>query len=306
MKIQLVTKPLTEISSDYLVLPIFEGEKTDYGLSVVASFLKENPKFGKLFESQLIYTPSQKILLLGAGKKEKLNFAALQNWFGAVAKALAKKTKQLTVLAPTTDKFSAESVGQALAIGIELGVYDPTKEYKSESEPTKLTNLEVIVERAERGYQEGLKAGQIIAEAINMVRRLGDMPSNEMTPTYFLNVAKKIARENKLKLTVLDERQAKKKGMGAFVGVAQGSNEPSYMIAMEYKGDIKSREKWGLVGKGITFDSGGISIKPSQGMHEMKYDMMGAATVLGTLLALTKLDVKTNAVGIMALTENMP
>ena len=132
------------------------------------------------------------------------------------------------------------------------------------------------------------------------------MPANEMTPTYFLNEAKKISKENGLKITVLDEAEAKKKGMGAFTGVAQGSDEPSFIIALEYNGNPSSKEKWGLVGKGITFDSGGLSLKPHQSMHEMKYDMCGAATVLAALQALAKLKMKVNSVGVMAVTENLP
>ncbi len=145
----------------------------------------------------------------------------------------------------------------------------------------------------------------MIAEAINLERMLGDLPANQMTPTYFLNVVKKAAKTNKLKLTVLDEKQARKKGMGAFVGVAQGSEEPSFMITLEYIGDFKSKEKWGLVGKGITYDSGGMSLKPPDAMLDMKYDMCGAATVLALMQVLGKLKVKANVVGVMAVTENM-
>lgn len=127
-----------------------------------------------------------------------------------------------------------------------------------------------------------------------------------MTPTYFLTEVKRLSKETKLKLTVLNEVQAKRKGMGAFVGVAQGSDEPSYMIALEYTGNLRSKDKWGVVGKGITFDTGGISIKPSSAMGEMKYDMCGAATALATIVAIAKLKLPVNVVSVMAVTENLP
>ncbi len=306
MKIQLVTKPLSEITSDYLVVPVFEGIRTDTKIAEIENFLKTEPKFGKLFESQSFIIKDKKVLLLGIGKAEKVTFITLQNWIGAAVKQTQKKAKQITIFFPVITSLTPEEMGEAAAIGAEIASFNPAKDYKSEYEPPKLSTIEILVERAERGYQDGLKKGMIMAEAINLVRRLGDMPANEMTPTYFLNIAEKVAKENKLKITVLDEKQAKKKGMGAFVGVAQGSKEPSFMIALDYKGDIRAQDKWGLIGKGITFDTGGLSLKPESAMHEMKYDMCGAAAVLGAMIVIAKLGVKANITGIMAVTENSP
>lgn len=305
MKLQLVTKPLSEVKNEYLVLPIFEDEKPKFN-GVVTDFMADNPKFGKTNETQLLYSKNKKIILLGLGKKDKFNFEILQNWAGTATRFLLNKTKIATIILPAADTLSPDQMGQAVTIGIEIGQFDITKEYKSEYEPAKLTTLELIVEKADRGYQEGIRKGQIISESINLVKTLGDKPANEMTPTYFMQQAKKLAKENKLKITVIDEKQAKRLGMGAFCGVAQGSEEPSFMIALEYIGNLKSKEKWGLAGKGITFDTGGISLKPASSMHEMKYDMCGAATVLATIVALSQLKVKANVVGVMAVTENLP
>lgn len=312
LKIQLATKPLSEVKADYLVLPVFEGEKNLYNHSQVIDFLAENPKFGKLFESQIFFSKNQKVVLLGIGKKKELDFIKVQNWVGTAVKFLSSKAKQISILLPQSDNLTVFELGRAATIGAEIAIFNPAKAFKSEFEAVKLNSVELVVSKADRGYQDGLKRGQIEAEAINLVRELGDMPSNIMTPTYFLNIAKKVARENersfpsgKLKLTVLTEAQAKRLGMGAFVGVAQGSDEPSFMIVLEYRGDIKSKEKWAIVGKGITFDSGGLSIKPSNSMHEMKYDMCGAATALATIQVLSKLGVKENILAVMPVTENL-
>lgn len=306
MKIQLGTKPLSEIKDSYLVLPIFEGDREDYGQALVKTYLAENPKFGKLFESQGLYSADSKIMLIGAGKKDKFDFIAMQNLAGAVVRKLLRKSKTLSMVLPKNVELSEEDRMYAAALGVEIAAFDPTKEFKSKHEPASLLSVEFLVDRAERGIQEGLKKGQIVAEGINLTRKLGDLPANIMTPSYFLEIAKKLAKDNKLKITVLDEKQAKRKGMGAFTGVAQGSEEPSYMIALEYTGDIKSKEKWGFVGKGITFDTGGLSIKPSSSMHEMKYDMTGAAAAMNAIATVAKLGIKTNVVAVMAVTENLP
>ena len=307
MKIQLVTKSLSEIRSDSLIIPVFAEEKsliTEY--PSINEFFKMEPKFGKLFETQTLVEQSHRITLLGCGKKEKFDYARLQNWAGSAVKQFAKKAKQISIVVPKTENMTTDQIGEAIAIGSEVALHDPSQDYKSKTDPITLTTLEVVVERADRGLQDGIKKGQLIADGVNLVRRLGDMPANEMTPTYFLNETKRVARENKLKITILNEIQAKRKGMGAFCGVAQGSDEPSYMIALEYNGNIRTKEKWGLVGKGITFDTGGLSLKPPGSMLGMKYDMCGAATALAAITVLAKLKAKVNVVAVLAITENLP
>lgn len=306
MKIQLATKPLTEIKDGFLVLPVFEDDRKDYGIPLVKSFLADYPKFGKLFESQVLYSANSKILLIGGGNKSKFKFVTLQNLVGASVKKLLKKAKSVSFVLPKEISMSEEDKTYAASLGTEIASYDPSSDFKSKYESPMLAAVEFLVDRAERGLQEGLKKGQIVAEAVNLTRKMGDLPANLMTPTFMLDIAKKIAKENKLKIVVLDEKQAKKKGMGAFTGVAQGSEEPSFMIALEYTGDIKSRDKIAFVGKGITFDTGGLSIKPSNAMHEMKYDMAGAAAVMSAIAAIAKLDIKVNIVAVMAVTENLP
>lgn len=315
MKIQVSdSKELKD--KEVVVLPVFEDQKTSHSIPAVADFLKDNPKFGKLYEAQLLYAGKQKFLLIGAGKQEKLDFEKVQNIAGCAIKYMLTKAKELTLVWPqeAIDVLSVEKLLEAAVLGVEIATHDPTKDYKSEYEKPTLAGVEVSVPQAPSAAASIIRKAQVIADSVNLVRRLGDMPANEMTPTYFLRYAQKAARENKLKTTVIGEKQAKKLSMGGFVGVAQGSEEPSFMIALEYNGVSHSvptkvgtsRDKWGLVGKGITFDSGGISIKPAQSMHEMKYDMCGAAAVLGVMQALAKLKVKANVVGVMCVTENLP
>lgn len=301
MKYRLVTKAQSS-TTKIIVLPIFENDFSGQENKTVKEYLKANPKFGKKFETELLYGTTEKIFLIGVGKKEKFDFEICQNFAGAVIKSLINKTEEMTLILPDVPFKKVEAV----VLGIEIAAFDSTAKYKSEKQKTKLENVQIIVGKTQNGFMEELKKAQIVAKSINLARTLGDMPSNEMTPAYFLKMAKKIALQNKLKLTIIDEKKAQKQCMGAFVGVAKGSDEPSYLLSLEYKGNIKSKEKIGLVGKGLTFDSGGISLKPSSNMHEMKYDMLGAATVLGVMQAVAKLGLKTNVAGVMAVTENMP
>ncbi len=155
MKFQLVTKPLSEVKSEYLVLPVFDGEKTDFESSNVQNFLKDNPKFGKLLESQLLYNHDQKILLIGLGKKEKFSFLNLQNWVGAATKQLAKKTKQASLVLPLINHLTPEEYGEAVVIGAEIASHDPTATFKSEHEVNKLNSWEILVQKADRGFKDG-------------------------------------------------------------------------------------------------------------------------------------------------------
>ena len=146
----------------------------------------------------------------------------------------------------------------------------------------------------------------MLGEAVNFARRLAITPANEMTPTHLADEATKLREDAGLEIEVLDEERARKEGMGSFLSVAQGSAQPPKFIVMTYNGDPGSKELLALVGKGITFDTGGISLKPAERMEEMKYDMSGGAGVIATMVALGKLKPKLNVVGIVPATENMP
>lgn len=306
MRLQLVTKPLNQLETDYIGIFVFENEKPS-GIETkeLDLFFKDNPKFGKKFEIQILYSQNQKYFLVGAGKKEKFDFETAQNASGTVVKALLRKAVTLAIILPEIENLDHYQLTQAIVIGAEISSHDMSLDYKSEREDQTLKSLQIVTDKMIRDHSEGLRDGQVISEGINLAKRLGDMPPNEMTPTYFLNEIKKVAKEGKLKLTIIDEKLARKKGMGAFTAVAAGSEEPSYIVALEYRGEVRSSEKWGLVGKGVTFDSGGLNIKSGDGMIEMKYDMCGASSVLGTMLAISKIKPKANVVGVMVLTENL-
>jgi len=306
MLIKVSRQPLADIKAELIVLPVFEETVPEWKNTLqdpsIEHFLKSNPKFGKAYETQTIFTTNKQLLVIGLGKKDKLTFETLQNWAGVGVKQQLTKSKTLTLVLPKLTNLTPEQTGEAVALGIEIASHDPTQDYKSEPLKITLHTIEIV---SLIDISKGLKRGQILSNTINMARKLADTPANLMTPTTFVTQVKKIASANSFKLTILTEAQAKQKGMGGFVAVASGSDEPGFMLSLEYTGNPSSKEKWGLVGKGITFDSGGLYAKPSPHMNEMKYDMCGAVSVLGAVVAAAQLNLKTNIVAVMPMTENM-
>jgi leucyl aminopeptidase len=179
--------------------------------------------------------------------------------------------------------------------------------HKSEKTTYKINHIYYHAEKPTAQEKEAVAQGQAIANGLRLAKNLGNEPSNICTPTYLGEQAKQLAKEfSSIKTEVLDVAAMKKLGMGALLAVGQGSNEPPKLIVMNYQGGKKSAQPIALVGKGITFDAGGICIKPSASMDEMKFDMMGGATVMGVLRAIAELKLPINVVGIVPSAENMP
>jgi leucyl aminopeptidase len=196
---------------------------------------------------------------------------------------------------------------EALVAGASdaLYVYRHTK--PSAPKPAPLARLTLLGDKADaKPLQQGLARGQAIAAGVTLARECANRPGNHATPTFLAEQARQLGKEHGLRVEVLDRKAVEKLGMGAFLAVAQGSEEPLRFIVLRYEGAAKTQAPTVLVGKGITFDTGGISIKPSAEMDEMKFDMGGAASVLGTFRAVAQLKPKLNLVGLIPACENMP
>ncbi len=202
-----------------------------------------------------------------------------------------------------------EDAAQAATEGFLLAAYD-FDVYKSKAKDDDafaVKGMHLLTGKGtDRAMQNAIANGVALSECVNFTRSLGDEPGNKMTPPVLANEAAHAAKGTKLKVTVWDKARIKKEGMGGLYGVNLGGGPDCRFIIMEYNGAAKSRKPVVFVGKGLTFDSGGISIKPSQSMEEMKYDMCGGAAVIGTMLAIARLKLKVNAVGLVPSTENMP
>src|SRR5712692_2220582 len=299
MQITLETKPFAAIEPDALVSYVFEETDPVQGriaeLDLAAAGLlrklaKSGELTGKTLEFTLIHAPAglkaARLLLVGAGKREQFNGATLRKIAGAALRHLkAKSVKQIAFLVREND--ANEESAQVVAEGILAANFESDK-YKTDKKNDKSVDGVALVgySDAERAAGEkGLTRGRVIAEAQNFTRDLVNEPSNKLTPKILAEKAEAMAREAGLAVDILDEKKIAELKMGALLSVAQGSVEPPRVIVVTY---TPPNPKPGapivaLVGKAVPSDTGGISIKPADGMEKMKYDMAGGATMLGVM-----------------------
>ncbi|SDF76090.1 leucyl aminopeptidase [Sporolituus thermophilus] len=324
MHVQLISGSPTHVLCDMLIVGLFEGimslegasEAADEALNgQISSLVRDMPDCGQFGKTTILHTFSglgcKRLLILGLGKKEDLTVDKLRH-LSAVAIRAAQQVRAKIVASMV---YGADAGGQpvdkaaqALVEGAILGNYHFLY-YKTDKKEFSAVEELLIVEQDEGRsvlIKDAVDRGQIIAEAVNLARDLVNHPACYMTPTKMVWHATEIARNGGLELIVLDREQMREQNMHALLAVAQGSYEPPKMIVLKYTGDPHSKDVLGFIGKGITFDSGGISLKPSEGMQEMKDDMAGGAAVLGAMAAIARLKPKVNIIGVVPCTENMP
>jgi leucyl aminopeptidase len=262
-----------------------------------------------------------RVVLVGLGKREEYSadaHASAEQAFAAfcVSARLTEGVSTLVAVDVAGQSVRDRARSAAIAAGNATYYYDATLGKPDRDDRPRLRKITQVVERGDAAAaQQGLKEGAVIARGMELAKTLGNLPANVCTPTYLGEAAKKLAHEFKaIKVQVLDRKQIEALGMGSFLSVARGSDEPPRFIVLRLPGKPAAAKAKGkaprgpvvLVGKGITFDSGGISIKPAATMDEMKFDMCGAASVLGTFRALAELDLPYEVVGLIASCENMP
>jgi leucyl aminopeptidase len=264
---------------------------------------------GKMFETTLLHKPAglkaKRLLLLGGGKVKNFSSTELHKLAGAAVRALKSKTlRSFAFVAPGS--VAAPDAVAAIVEGSFVGNFDPDY-YKSDRKDQKIDSITIVAGGDQKPLEAAMAAARIIGESQNFTRDLVNEPSNRMTPTILADRAKKMASEVGLKCEVFGADKIKELKMGAFWGVAQGSDEPPALIILRYEpAGAPANPHIGLVGKGITFDTGGISIKPADGMEKMKYDMAGGATMIGVMRAIALLKPKVKVTAIVCATENMP
>jgi len=271
---------------------------------------------GKPGQAQAVFglagTAAEQVLVVGTGELKDLDSRSLQRAAAAAVKALAKGPKKAVSFLTEVEAKGLDldaRIADIVRASLEGGYR--FEEYKSKKSGDKgLDNLTLAVpdKAAASAGKKALAWGRAVAAGINRARDLGNLPPNVCHPKFIAEQAKALARqqEPKLDVKVLGEAEMKKLGMGAFLAVSLGSEHEGQLVVMEYRGGKKSEAPVVLVGKGITFDTGGISLKPGAGMDEMKFDMCGAAAVLGVMTALVEAGLAVNVVGVMACAENMP
>ena len=265
---------------------------------------------GKVFETTLIHRPAglkaKRLLLLGGGKAKNFSAAELRKLAGAAARTLkGKSIRSFAFTLPENGITASEGV-KSVVEGAFVGDFDPDY-YKSDRKDQKIDAVTIVARGDQSQLEQTMKLGRIVGESQNFTRDLVNEPSNRMTPTMLGERARKMAAEVGLKCEVHGADEIKELKMGAFWGVAQGSDEPPALIVLRYEPEgALQNVHLGLVGKGITFDTGGISIKPADGMEKMKYDMAGGATMIGAMRAIALLKPKVKVTAIICATENMP
>jgi len=250
-----------------------------------------------------------RVLLVGLGGKDDFKEKAYADAVRASVKAFGGAARDIAIAACDwhVKGRKAEWQARTLAIAARETAFR-SDELKSKREPdgNGVDHVGLLLRGRDAAAERGLRNGTATANGMELTKRLGNLPPNICTPTYLGEEARKLARQWKLDVEVLESKQLEALKMGSFLAVAKGSVQPPRLIVLKYKGAAAKHAPVVLVGKGITFDSGGISLKPGAAMDEMKYDMCGAASVIGTMRALAELKLKINVVGIVAACENMP
>jgi len=277
--------------------------------SVAADLLASGEVNGKALETNLLHKPAglkaKRLLLVSGGGAKKFSSYDLRRLAGAAVRTLkARGIRNFGFIAPPG--IATEEAVRAIVEGAHIGDFDPDY-YRSDRKDQKIESLTVVASGDKAALEKAANEAQIVGESQNFTRDLVNEPSNRMTPTILAERAKKMSAEVGLKCEVYGPDKIKEMKMGAFWSVAQGSDEPPALIVMTYEpAGTPAKPVIGLVGKGITFDTGGISIKPADGMEKMKYDMAGGATMIGTMRAIALLKPKVKVIGIVCATENMP
>jgi leucyl aminopeptidase len=281
---------------------------------LLSEYLDSGDFSGALNSTLLLRTrggiKAPRILLVGLGKSDAFTFDHLQQ-ASASAVTTGRKVGVGTMACLLPDcALTMPEIGQAMTEGALLGLYT-LKKYKTtqDEEPRKaVQELQILAVSggAQTALNKGVARGQIVAEAVIMARDLINSPGNEVNPTYLAETAKAIAKQTSLRCQILEQNEMRKLQMGCLLGVAQGSAEPPVLIMLEHTPNGATEAPIVLIGKGITFDSGGISIKPAANMEDMKMDMAGGAAVLGTMQALARLDYPRRVIGLVPASENLP
>jgi leucyl aminopeptidase len=324
MRTQGITGNFTEANVDALAIAVFKNEKPNAGVlrdldrvtgGVLAATIKAGEFKGDAGETALLRfnrkgkVKATRLLLIGMGEREEYKAAAVSIVSGTAARFFRQRNIKSFALLPRCEGYSVE-IAQNATQGVITSLFELDK-YKTKDKNKRSIGTFVICipDAAPADLKQGIARGTAIGESMNFTRDLANEPPNILTPTEMAKRAQEMAKEAGLKIEVLDEAQMEKLGMGSLLSVSRGSGEPAKLIVIRYDPSTNSGAKGellALVGKGITFDTGGISIKPAEGMDAMKYDMSGGATVIGTMRAIASLKPTVPVMGVVAAVENMP
>jgi leucyl aminopeptidase len=317
---------LERLSTDCVLLGFFQKRKLAPATEVLdqtfdgllTKLLRRDDLEGKPGDVMLVnHLPGGRIeraLLVGFGKKEEVNVASYRKSLAAAFKTLTDCRAKQAVSTLHEIEVGERDSGWKIRHAVELlenSVYRFV-ELKGEAEekrPPRLSKMQFLVgsEAEESLAEQGIREGLAVARGMTLAKNLGNLPGNVCTPTYLAGQAQKLGKgHKKIKVTILEESDMEELGMEALLSVSRGSRQPAKLIVIEYRGGPAKAKPHVLIGKGLTFDAGGISLKPAANMDEMKYDMLGGASVLGAIQAAAELELPLNVVGLVPSSENLP
>lgn len=313
-----------ELDVQALAIAVFKDEKVDAGFlkdldeitgGVIKSVIESEELKGK--EAETVYlqlagntaVKAHRILLIGVGERDDYTTTQAAQMAGTATRVLRGKNAQSIAIVPRLEGF-AEEIASVVVEGAIMGLFEMDKYRTSDKEVRKVERLIVVMDGADgAAMKRGVERGKSIGESVNFTRDLANEPGGYMTPSIMAERAREVATEFGLSIDVLDEARMEQEGMGSLLCVARGSEEPAKLIVLKYTPPGVTAEGDGLlafVGKGITFDSGGISLKPGENMELMKYDMTGGATVMGAMRAIGQLKPSIPVLGVIPCAENLP
>jgi len=311
MELKLGWPDLAGVETDALILLEDESKKRTGLEKPLAALYESGEITGKFLEFALVHGVegfrARRVLVAGAGKAEKLDPAGLRKIASGAIRFLKGKGVKSAVLALGGNAATPAGVA-AVATGLLTGSWEPDR-LKTDREPSRsvVGSVEIAVPSQDGDTEKAFERGRIVGEALNLSRDIAVEPPNVLTPTALAERARGMAVGAGLSFEVLDRDRMRQLGMGALLGVAQGSAEPPALIVMQYKPEnAAGSAHLALIGKGVTFDTGGISIKPSEGMDKMKYDMAAGAAVIGAMQAIARLKPAITVTGLVPAVENMP
>ena len=323
MQIRIVSDAPDTLTVAAIAVPVFsdgsfDGATADWDAKLsgaLRELIASEEITGKAGDVALVHASDsgvRRILAVGLGERKTFKANDLVKFAGTAVRYLGKRgVKSIAFTLPLEAAHHTREAAAAITEGALTATLDTTV-YRSEQERPIVLDEIVLLSRSgshnfdARALEAGAERGRIVGEAVNFARTLALTPANDMTPALLADKAEEAAKRLGLQFDALDEDRMAKMGMGALLGVSRGSDEPARLIVLRYDGDPSSSERVALVGKGLTFDSGGISIKPAENMHEMKYDMSGGAGVIAAMTAIAQLKPKLNVLGLVPASENLP
>ncbi len=323
MQIEVASGSIQEMDVQALAVAVFKDEKADDGFlkeldgpcdGMIKSVLDSEESKGKEGETVFLHLSgtadgkARRLLLVGVGERGEYTRASVSEMSGTAVRTLRGKNVKSIGVVPRFEG-DGEDAAAAAAEGAVIALFDPDKYRTVDKEERVIERLAVFIDGAAAGAADrGIKRGEVIGESVNFTRDMANEPGAYLTPTIMADRARDVANECGLSIDVLDEARMEQEGMGSLLSVSRGSDEPGKLIILKYTpaDDQKSDGLLSFVGKGITFDSGGISLKPGENMELMKYDMTGGATVIGAMRAIGKLKPSIAVLGVIPCAENLP